>query len=257
MKTRVLILLLSSLTALSHAQVFQPRSGVQFYFSDAGGTSERLTTDLVTGPNWTGEYDVYAKNSRQETIQFDAGLFMVGYAQSLGYGTAASPIPGSDKVTVFDVGASGVNVNVSPNITGRASWLVGDERSYLVGGFGPSFGTLRSYGLNVPLDPVQRIPIQIASGESLFLARIKFRDNGLFAGQGFHDLVLYDYPQNPNNFACSSLFSPNAPVIFVYHDGPNWEGNSRLRLYAVPEPATLGILGVSIAALLSRRNRRP
>lgn len=45
MKPRILILLLSSITAAAQAQVGQPRSGAQFYFSDAGGSSERLTTE--------------------------------------------------------------------------------------------------------------------------------------------------------------------------------------------------------------------
>lgn len=256
MKTRILILLLSSMTAGAHAQVFQPRSGVQFYFSDAGGTSDRLTTDLVTGPDWTGEYDVYAKNTRAETIHFDAGLFMVGYARTNGPGQAAQILPGTDRITILDPSAAGSASNINPNIPIRATWFVGNTLPSLVGGSLAGSSATRPYGLNVPMDPVNGTPVSIAPAESLFLARIAFRDNGLFLSQGSHDLVLYDDYVTPANYGTTSLFYPQGSNFLVYHDGPNWEANSRLRLVAVPEPSTLLVLSLSAGLLAYRRRKR-
>lgn len=256
MKTRILILLLSSMTALSHAQVGQPRSGVQFYFSDAGGSSERLTTDLVTGPDWTGEYDIYAKNTRPETIRFDFGVLLVGYARSNFFGPAASILPGTDKVTILSPAMAENPINNNPNVTARASWLVGDGMGSLVGGRTITSGAPRPYGFNLPMDPVSQIPVAIASGESLFLARVAFRDNGLFAAQGHHDLVLYDAYTNPSNYACTSLKIPDGSNFLIYHDGPNWEENSRLRLVAVPEPSSLLVLMLSAGLLAYHRRKR-
>lgn len=256
MNTRILILLLSSMTAGAHAQVGQPRSGVQFYFSDAGGSSDRLTTDLVTGPNWTGEYDIYAKNTREEAIQFDFGVLLVGYARSNFPGSAATILPGSDGVTILAPALAGNQINNNPNVTARASWLVGEGLGALVGGRTITSGAPRPYGFNLPMDPVNQTPVVIASGESLFLARVAFRDNGLFNAQGHHDLVLYDSYTNPSNYACTSLWFPQGSNFLIYHDGPNWEENSKLRLVAVPEPGTLLVLSLSAGLLAYRQRRR-
>lgn len=211
----------------------------------------------MTGSNWTGEYDIYAKNTRTEAIRFDSGLFMVGYALSEWPGGAASIIPGTDKVTIFDpLSASNATGN-NPNITLRASWFVGTTAASLVGGRGIAGGIPRPYGFNVPMDLVNQTPVSIPSGETVFLARVKFRDNGLFGAGGFHDLVIYDYPSSPSNYACTSLFDFGAsPNHLIYHDGPNWEENSRLRLVAVPEPGTILIISMAAGVFACRCRRR-
>lgn len=254
MKHRSLVLAVLFTSTISQGQIFQSRAGVQFYFSDVGGSSERLTQDVVTSANWTGQYDIYAKNTRNQSIRFDAGVLLLGYARSNFFGGAAAMLPGTDKITLLDPSANGALANATPNITARAPWFVGNVMTSLVGGRGVPDGSPRPYGLNIPMDPVNGTPISIASGESIFLARIALRDNGLFASQGFHDIVLYD--SNPSsNYASSSLIIPEGDNLLVYHDGPNWESNSRLRLQAVPEPASLVALGMLMGLL--RLRRRP
>lgn len=254
---RTLTLAMALSPACMVGQAHAPRAGVQFYFSDAGGSHERITLDYVTSSAWTAEYDVIAKNTRSTPISFDGGCLMIGFGMATAPGLGAQPILGSDRITLFNVGAAASVVNQNPNITSLASWFVGDTTASLVGGRGPSPPALRPYGFNIPIDPINRDLVTISPDETMFIARIKFRDNGLFAAQTSHWLVVYDYDPSPSVYATTSLMDASGDPYYIYHDGPNWETNSRLRLAAVPEPATIAPLCLGFLLLRFRRGRKP
>lgn len=233
----------------------QPLSeSVQFYFSDAGGSDERLFTDVVTSAGWTKEYDIHVKNVWHSPIEFLSAILVVGYAVTNGFGPNATPIPFSDLVSIRYPDQAGLAISQNPNITAIAPWNV--ERPggnpFLGGASGPPSGQPRPYGLVIQmsvadLTSVQTLPV----GETMFLARISFKNRFLFQLGGETALSL---PAGDGALLGSTaLYDLRNPSLPKSYRTANWQQNSTLRLTPVPEPATLIALGFAGAMYWRRR----
>lgn len=243
---------IATLATLSMAAVVGHAQGLTFYFSDKGGTNERLTTAVVSVPNWVGEFDVIVQNLGSTPIIFNAGAVFIGFASTTTFGPLAEVTPGSDKVTIFDVGNATDRVEVNPNITGRASWFAGIYACNIGGGRnGPPTGQPRPYGFNVTVDTPTGLFATLPVGGNLRIMTIKFKDNGLFGNAEFHDLSIYDAGTG-SSFTTFLLNGSNGPTYF--RPGPTLEQDSGLRLM-VPETGITLALTAGFGFLISRRRR--
>lgn len=231
----------------------QPLSeSVQFYFSDAGGSNERITQDFVTGVNWTREYDVYVKNVWHSNIEFTAAVLLLGYGQSTNFGPAAQLIPFSDLVSISFPDQASQPLGANPNITGSAPWWihVNGSNPFLGGGSGPAPGTPRPYGLQCNLimagGTFQTLPI----GSSMFLARISFKNRFLWQLGGSTQLSIYNGGAGATGTSALRDMRPEIPLSYRTRD---WQSNSTLRLTPVPEPISILGLALGVGSLLLRR----
>lgn len=243
-----------SVVAYAGAQPFVLRRGIEFFYSDAGGDNSRLHTASVTSGNWTGQYDVIVKNVTENDIVLTAGYIHIGFAKSLGAGASANIIPGTDLVSLRYPSPNNQLISDNLNIVARAPWVRGDLPTNLMGGLTEVSGAPRPYGLHIPLTAPQGTSQTLSAGATMFLARIAFKDNGLFSAQGVHDLVLYDVPDRTGGGTNALLFQENGNTV-AYHDGGDWFAHSRLTLVA-PEPASTTAFALGAVVLLSRRTKR-
>ena len=246
---------LLALTSLSATA--QPLSeSVQFYFSDAGGSDARLFTDVVTGVNWTREYDVYVKNVWHSPIEYNGATLMVGYGSANSLGPAATLTPFSDLVSIRFPEQANQPISSNPNILLYPSWLVegpGGE-PFLGGASGPPTGQPRPYGLDIlmgmPLGTIQTLAV----GETALLAKIAFKNRFLFQLGG--ETILSLSSGSGSIIGSTALRDTRDPNLPKSYRTANWEQNSTLRLTPVPEPATLFCVGIGSMVLLRRKSRR-
>jgi len=232
----------------------QPLSeSVQFYFSDAGGSDERVFTDVVTSADWTKEYDIHVKNVWHSPIEFVAAQLVVGYGQCLGPGPAATLIPFTDLVSIRFPDQASLPISQNPNITRIATWNVESPTTppFLGGASGPGSGEARPYGLIVPMDNRQRQIQAPPVGDTIFLARISFKNRFLFQLGGETLLSLSAGSGTINTSTC--LYDTRSQIPRVFRTA-NWEQSSTLRLMPVPEPSTLCLVGSGVLVLY--RNRK-
>lgn len=227
---------------LARAQLSQ---SVQFYFSDAGGTNERLLQDTVTGPNWTKEYDVFVKSLWQQDIVFNGCVLLIGYARSISAGPNTPFIAGSDKVSIRYPEQALNSVATNPNIVGRSPWWLGNVHPLLSGGLG-AIGPERPYGFNVSLDMAANSTQTLHVGETMFLGRFVFKNNSLLLPGDTTQLSLFN--GGPGNLGTTSLIDDRGPAPLSYRTG-NWATQSTLNLVLVPE--TPVSVALSIAAVLT------
>jgi hypothetical protein len=232
----------------------QPLSeSVQFYFSDAGGSDERLFTDVVTSAGWTKEYDIHVKNVWHSPIEFLSAILVVGYAVTNSFGPNATPIPFSDLVSIRYPDQAGLAISQNPNITAIAPWNVEGPggNPFLGGASGPPFGQPRPYGLVIQMSVGDLPSVQtLHVGETMFLARISFKNRFLFQLGGETTLSL---PAGDGAALGSTALRDNRGPLPKSYRTANWEQNSTLRLTPVPEPATLIVLGLGSALFLRRK----
>lgn len=234
----------------------QPLSeSVQFYFSDAGGNSDRLTQDVVTGVNWTKEYDVYVKNVWHSNIEFNSAVLLIGYGQCTNLGSGAQLIPFSDVVSIRFPEQASQPIGSNPNITGSAPWWipVNGLSPFLGGGAGQPSGTQRPYGLQCNLTmsngTFQTLPV----ASTMFLARISFKNRFLWQLGGATELSIYNGGGGGTGTSALRDLRPEIPLSYRTRD---WEANSTLQLTPVPEPVTVLILAGGLGVLIRRGLRR-
>lgn len=244
----------TAFTMLALATVAANAAGVpQFYFSDKGGSNDRLLTDTVTSSAWVKEYDVIVKNVGDAGLNIGSANLVVAYAMGLSQVVGTLPIAGTDTVTVFNTSDTS-NTNLNSNITGLASWVFHgglDQVRFRGGSLNPQNNTIaRPYGMVVNLTGQLNQSTPLAVGDTMYLATIKFKDNGFYGnGQAFKDIFLYTAPAGAQTGASTVVFNPASPALPT-----NWENDSRLRL--VPEPGTMLALVAGIGALAARRRRK-
>lgn len=250
------LLLVGSILGCGAPGHAQPLSeSVQFYFSDAGGSNERITQDVVTGVNWTKEYDVYVRNVWHSNIEFNAAVLHVGYGQSNGAGPSATLIPFSDLVSISFPDQASQPIGSNPNITARAPWWihVNGSNPFLGGGGGPAPGTLRPYGLHCNMimasGTFQTLPV----GNTMFLARISFKNRFLWQLGGSTTLSVYNGGGAQTGTSALMDFRPEIPLSYRTRD---WQSNSTLQLTPVPEPISILGLATGLGILLRKRFRR-
>lgn len=191
---------------------------VEFYFC-APGSTNKLLSDIDTGPNWFQHYDIVVENTSSSPVVFNAGSVLVGYATATSVGPSATPIAGTDLIDLF-------SLPPVTSITGRAAWFIGANLNAtpLAGGRGPANGVARPYGMAVGIDMGIGSTRTIPAGGKEWLFRVKVKDNGCYGNAPYHDLVLYDGGTGISY--CTALVNGGT----VVGRNTNWQAN-RLRIH--------------------------